>query len=418
MKIGLVSPFRPHDLSDLLDENSCRLLREIGGVTATPVTPMAREWLRRGDELVVFVLDPSVVRPVLLRGERLSIHVLPKRRSRHCLVDFYREEIRLVKEAMAIESPDVLSAQWCYDHALAALACDLPTAVTCHDSPLRCAWISMHWHMIYHLFIAWKVIRKADRLICVSPYTARHIQRYFRPRCPVNMISNGLDPQIFERGARRQERRTPLHHPYTLCCVGGWGELKNQKTLLRAFARLLEKKESARLVLFGPGMGAGGKAMEWVCSRNLQRNVEFRGSAPREQILDFLENEADLMVHSSLNEAHGMVLIEAMACGVPVVGGIKSGAVPWTLDEGRAGFLCDVSKAHELEEIILRAWNQKEEERRAMILRAWNFARERFQIGDAARANLEVLNSLVHSKKEAGVVPESTEQSKMGADVS
>ncbi len=398
MKIGLVSHFRPHDLADLLDERSRRLLPEINGVSATPVTPMAREWLRTGHELAIFALDPSVSLPYHLRGEHLSIHVLPKRSTREYLPDCYREERRLIREAVASESPDVLSAQWSYDHALAALDCGLPTAVTCHDAPLRCAWIAKHWHMNYHLLVAWRVIRGADRLICVSPYTAGHIRRYFRPRASVEVIPNGLPGEIFERGARRLERDTPLRQPYTVCSVGGWGTLKNVTTLLRAFNRLTERKDGARLVLFGPGLGAGGEAEQWARSRNLQAGVEFSGSVPREQILDFLESEADLMVHPSLIEAHGMVLIEAMACGVPVVGGGSSGAVPWTLGEGCAGFLCDVRKVDELAGAILRAREQPEQERRALTLRAWQFAHDSFRIEDAARANAEVLKWMTTSK--------------------
>jgi len=394
LKIGLVSPFMPHDLADLLDEQSRTLLLEIKGVTATPVTPMTREWHRTGHDLAIFCLDPSVSRPYLLKGDRLSIHVLPKRRGRHYLLDCYREERRLIRAAVTCESPEVLSAQWTYDHALAALDCGLPTVVTCHDTPLRYAWISKHWHMTYHLFVAWKVIRKADRLICVSPYTARHIQQYFRPSCAVDVIPNGRYQELFERGRRRLEQAIPLHEPYTLCSVGGWGELKNVFTLIKAFSILRQKGEMMRLVLFGSGMGPGEAAEQWAKKNQLHEGVNFLGNAPREQIFNFLEREADLMVHPSLIETHGMVLIEAMACGVPVIGGKQSGAVPWTLDYGNSGFLCDVRDAHDLSRTILLARDQANDERHAMSLRAWHFVSERFRIEDAARANEEILGTL------------------------
>jgi glycosyltransferase involved in cell wall biosynthesis len=398
MKIGLVTIFQPHDLADLLDQSSRRLLPEIAGVTSTPVTPMAREWLRMGHELCVFTLDPSVTRPYLLKGNRLVIHVLPKRRARHYLFDCYKEERRLIRAAVASESPEVLSAQWSYEHALAALDCGLPTAVTCHDTPFRCAWIAKHWHATYHLLLAWKVIRKADSLICVSPYTVRHIRRYFRPRCPVYVIPNGLNLEIFKRGARRLEHASSIDRPYTICSVGRWGKLKNIPTLLKAFALLPKGQGGARLVLYGPGMGKGEQPEQWARERGLHGKVEFRGSAPREVILDFLENEADLMVHTSLIETHGMVLIEAIACGVIVVGGRYSGAVPWTLEEGRSGFLCDVRDVGDLARTIVRARNQKVDEKRDMKLHAWNYVSENFRIEDAASANVHVLSELKNNK--------------------
>jgi glycosyltransferase involved in cell wall biosynthesis len=254
--------------------------------------------------------------------------------------------------------------------------------------------------MTYHLFIAWKVIRNAERLICVSPYTARHIQKYFRPRCPVDIIPNGLLPDVFLHGQRRLQSGKQKGNPFTICNVGGWGTIKNVTALLKAFGNLRNRREPARLVLFGRELGPGEAAEKWAMSRGLHQGVVFKGSTPREMILDFLETEADLMVHPSINEAHGMVLIEAMACGVPVIGGRQSGAVPWTLDEGRAGFLCDVRNPSELAETILKAMNRPDDNQ-ALTERAWHSVHERFRMETAASANEAVLKELVAANSRA-----------------
>lgn len=83
----------PHDLADLLDNTSRALLKNLRGVLATPVTPLVREWHHRGHRLSVFCPDSSVDREWILRGERLVIHVLLRRRNRYCLLDDYRVEI-------------------------------------------------------------------------------------------------------------------------------------------------------------------------------------------------------------------------------------------------------------------------------------------------------------------------------------
>jgi len=397
MKIGIVSPFMPHEVVDLLDAASQKQLADIRGVLATPVTPLARRWHQSGHQLSVFCLDPSVTRPHLLRGERLSIHVIPKRRTRHCLLDFYRTECRLLREAILQENPEVLSAQWSYEHAWAALQTGIPTVVTCHDTPLRVAWISKHWFTWYHLAMAWRVIRKAHRLVCVSPYTARHIKQYFRPHCLVDIIPNGLAPEIFARGEKRLRWPTTERpdRPYTFCCVAGWwGPLKNVTALLAAFARVRQVTPDAKLVLFGREFGPGQVAEDWARRRQLADGVVFRGGVSRETVLDFLESEADLMVHPSLIETHGMVLIEAIACGVPVIGGNRSGAVPWTLDEGRCGFLCDVRSPSALAETMLQAMRQPDGNR-ALVERAWDSVKQRFNLELAVNANEEVLKQLL-----------------------
>ena len=395
MKIGLVSPFMPHDLADLLDHESRDLLPGIAGVTATPVTPMAREWHRAGHELAIFCLDVSVSTPQVLRGTRLVIHVLPKRRSRHCLLDFYRQECRLVREAVAREAPDVLSAQWSYDHALAALGCGIPTAVTCHDTPLRYAWISKTLFMTYHLLVAAWVIRRAQGLICVSSYTAEHIHRYFRPQCPLVTIPNGLDRKIFARKKTRMTAVKTHHETYTICSVGSWGAIKNIKTLLKAFSLHSQSHIESRLVLFGSALGPGEAGECWAVKHNLHHGVVFMGSKPREGILDFLENEADLMVHPSRVETHGMVLIEAMACGVPVIGGRMSGAIPWTLDQGNFGYLCEIRDPQAIARTISKAIDEPQATQK-MTERAWDGAYQRFSIEQSAAANIEFLAGLAN----------------------
>jgi L-malate glycosyltransferase len=393
MKIGVATPFRPHDLADLLDTSSRGQLEGLGGMSATPVAPLVREWHRRGHDLAVFCLERSATRALVLRGERLSIHVIPKRRARSCLLDFYRTECRLLREAIRQETPEVISAQWTYDHAWAALQCGIPTVVTCHDAPLRIAWIVKHWFTLYHLVMAWRVVHKANRLICVSPYTAGHIQKYFRPKCPVDIVPNGLLPEVFQRGERRLQNADRPERPFTLCSVGSWGGLKNISTLLKAFVRVRSREPAVRLALFGRDLGPDQAAEQWARRHNLHDGVDFNGSTPHEKILNFLETEAGLMIHPSLIEANPMVLMEAMACGVPVIAGGNSGGVAWTLDEGRCGFLCDIRDERALEKTMMEALQQPDGNR-ALIERARFFVKQRFSLEAAVSSNEAILKQL------------------------
>jgi L-malate glycosyltransferase len=396
MKIGLVSPFMPHDIVDLLDDESRSLLQEIKGVTATPVTPMARQWHSVGHELSIYCLDPSIQTAFHLTGERLSIHVLPKRRNRRSLLDVYREERRLITEAVAKEAPEVLSAQWSYEHALAALDTGVPTIVTCHDTPLRYAWISKSFFMTYHLFVAAKVIRSAEHLVCVSPYTAKHIKTIFRPKCPVGVIPNGLSSEVFERGRRRLNKAKHHSPKFTICSISGWGSLKNIKSLLKAFRLLITNGSPHELVLFGRDLGPGQAAEVWAKKHGLDDGVKFAGPKPRENIFEFLEHEADLMMHPSKIETHGMVLIEAMACGVPVIGGNKSGAVAWTLEEGKAGLLCNVHNSRSIASAMEQVMG-KSATTQKMVEYAWNSVERRFRMEQAAEANEKLLIELANT---------------------
>ena len=59
-----------------------------------------------------------------------------------------------------------------------------------------------------------------------------------------------------------------------------------------------------------------------------------------------------------------MTVLEAMALGLPVVGGIGSGAVPWVFDEGRSGFLTNVSSPEQIAATLLTCLRQAEERKR------------------------------------------------------
>jgi glycosyltransferase involved in cell wall biosynthesis len=213
----------------------------------------------------------------------------------------------------------------------------------------------------------------------------------------VEVVPNGVPPEMFARRERRLQTPAKPEQALTLCNVGGWGGLKNAATLLKAFAQVRTKQPAARLVLFGRDLGPGQAAEAWAARRNLHHGVVFQGSVPYGQVLDFLETEAGLMVHPSLVETHGMVLVEAMACGVPVIGGSHSGAVPWTLEEGRSGYLCDMRQPRALAETILRAISAPDGNQ-ALVEHAWASARRRFNSELAITGNETILQQLCAAK--------------------
>jgi glycosyltransferase involved in cell wall biosynthesis len=308
--------------------------------------------------------------------------------------DFYRIERRLIREAVHQQRPDVMNAQWNYEHALGALDCGIPTVVTCQDTPLRYAWISKHWFTTYHLLVAWQVIRRADRLVCISPYTAEHIQKYFRPRCPVDIVPNGIMPEVFDRGERRLQQGGAQPAVFTLCSIGGWGKIKNNATLLKAFSIVRERHPSARLALIGREVGPGQAAEQWARRRCLHEGVVFKGMMPYQKVLDFLETEVDLMVHPSLIETQCLALVEAMACGVPVIGGRDSGAVSWTLEGGRSGYLCDIRDERAMARTIMEALAQPDRNR-DLLKRAWDSAKKRFNQELVVNSNEDIFRQML-----------------------
>jgi len=379
----MVSPILLAEFKDHLHPGSWRegLPRGQGG---TPANLLCRELLARGQRLTIFTLDPAVRDEVVLDGPRLRICVGPyggppgRRPAR----DFFTPERAWLVRTIQREAPDVLHAQWTYLHALAAQASGVPHLITSHDAPLQVLRHEFIPYRIAHTLMAWRVLSRARRVVSVSPYVARHLRRWMGYRGPLEVIPNGMPQALFEpRPARRRQGPGVAY----ASVLSGWTRLKNGEVALRAFSEVRRRRPDDELLLVGPDQGPGGLAESWARRHGLVEGVRFVGPRPHPEVLRLLAEEVDVMVHPSLEEACPMVVLEASALGLPVVGGDRSGGVPWTLDEGRAGVLTDVRSPAAVAR-AMHALAGAPEERAALGKRAQTYARRRFHVGVVADA--------------------------------
>jgi len=193
------------------------------------------------------------------------------------------------------------------------------------------------------------VLHGADHIVAVSENTKRDLVRLFDVEPErVTVVHNGCDP-IFRPCSQRVEmdavRKSYGVEGRYLLSVSTLEPRKNLQRLLDCFL-LLKKKPSYRdlnLVL----VGASG----WK-SRRLEANLgELRGKGlvflqqvPR-KVLPHLFSEAEVFVYPSLYEGFGLPVLEAMACGCPVVAS-RSSAIPEVV--GDAGLLFDPMSVEEM----------------------------------------------------------------------
>ncbi len=137
-------------------------------------------------------------------------------------------------------------------------------------------------------------------------------------RSRIEVVPTGIDVARFARGSRSDDVRARLgvaREEFLILCVGRLGREKNVELALHAFARLDEPR--ARLVIVGDG--AHRAALERECVRaNIGSRVSFAGELPRDALPDVYAS-ADAFVFTSHSETQGLVLVEALASGVPIV---------------------------------------------------------------------------------------------------
>jgi glycosyltransferase involved in cell wall biosynthesis len=182
------------------------------------------------------------------------------------------------------------------------------------------------------------------------------------------LIPEAVDHDVFRPGDREEAaahlaRRHGVVRPFVLFVSSLW-PYKNCEGLLRAFAAARADLEGRQLVIVGPGRDTAyvGQLHALAESLGIAEDVVWVGGVPLEETAVFYR-AADLLVYPSFNETFGLPLLEAMACGCPVVTSDRS-AMPETA--GGAALLADPDDPASIAAAILEACGEAGEKLRLL----------------------------------------------------
>jgi L-malate glycosyltransferase len=339
MRIGIAAPADLALLAPLLPGADLPT-----GLGSTVIAQLVRALLDGGDHVILYTLDENVEQCRRFSAGNLTIHVGPYRR-RHRMRDLMAAERRAVRDMILSDPPDVVGAHWCYEFALGAMAAGRPTLVTvCDWAPTILRLMPDLYRLGRLAMFAWTMVA-CRHFAAPSPHIAGLLGRFAARPCAV--VGQAIDERAFRASPRSWRDGAPA----LISVANGWGRLKNTQTLIRAFAALRQRAPAATLTFYGHDHGPDQPAERWARSHGLQEGIHFAGFADHAVILANL-SRADICVHPSREESFGQVVLEAMAAGTPVVGGYGAGAVPWLLEDGRAGLLVDPGDAVAMGEAI------------------------------------------------------------------
>jgi L-malate glycosyltransferase len=355
--IAVLGPVDVHSLAPWLRTSGVTPADLPRGRPATAVTRLVDGLLQHtSHSLVVMTLDFAVPRPTTIRSDRLTVRVCPLR-NRHRARDLFRAERTFMRESLQELSPALVHANWTYEYALAALEYGGTTLLTVRDWAPTILRLDRTPYRAARLIMNIKAISRARNIVASSPYISDRLERW--KRRPIEFIPEGLDDAIF----LPRKRGDALKRGEILAVNNGFSRFKNVGNLLRAFPRVRASFGKTRLRLVGTGYEPNGTAQIWAHSRGLDEGVTFHGRASQAELVT-LYRRAGLLVHPSREESFGNVLVEAMSQGLPVIGGHRSGAVPWVLGFGEAGRLVDVSSPAAISDAICEVLANDSEWRR------------------------------------------------------
>ncbi len=201
------------------------------------------------------------------------------------------------------------------------------------------------------LQVEYEILKHSDALVAESPASKQHmVQEYGVDPARVQIIPCGVDTLLFRPQSRQQARRAlalPEAAPLVLF-VGRLQPLKGLDTLLRAVHPVRQQYPTLQVLIVGGGLDAGDphEAAELARLRMLAARLDltphlaFIKAQPQETLVQYYA-AADVFVLPSHYESFGMVALEAMACGTPVVAS-QVGGLASTVVHERTGLLAPV----------------------------------------------------------------------------
>jgi glycosyltransferase involved in cell wall biosynthesis len=212
-----------------------------------------------------------------------------------------------------------------------------------------------------HQLLVWPSVRQADRITADSESTARDLQRILKlPESRIEVIHLGVSPAYKphdpERATEYVASKYGVSKNYALA-VGTVQPRKNLATLVEAIKILRDRADgSFQLLVVGARGWKNTKLDETIRRLGLTgEHIRFLGFVPEED-LPMLYSGSRLFVFPSLYEGFGLPLVEAMACGVPVVASNTS-SIPEVV--GDAALLVPPTEPEAFAEAIIRVRSDK-----------------------------------------------------------
>jgi glycosyltransferase-like protein len=233
-----------------------------------------------------------------------------------------------------------------------------------------------------------RAVANADHRFVVSRYWQGVLKNEYGYESVITY--NGLDSSDFANLPRRSSNRP------TILFVGGLEPRKGLEYLVHAMETVVEKLPEARLIAVAKTGFRGTDEWEWFRTLGdrlgLVGHLDFHESVSQDKLLE-LYSECDVLALPSKTEGWGLSLMEAMACGKPVVAS-RVGGVPELVRDGIDGILVEPGDVRGLAEALIRLLKDSSL-RREMGLAGQSRISE-FSWDDTARVAMEAYRSALN----------------------
>ncbi|ARJ75449.1 MULTISPECIES: N-acetyl-alpha-D-glucosaminyl L-malate synthase BshA [Bacillus] len=262
-----------------------------------------------------------------------------------------------IAEVAARENLDIIHAHYALPHAVCAylakqmLKRDIGIVTTLHGTDITVLGYDPSLKDLIRF-----AIEASDRVTAVSTALAGETYDLIKPDKKIETIYNFIDERVYLKKNTEsiKEKHGILPDEKVVIHVSNFRKVKRVKDVIRVF-RNIAANTKAKLLLVGDGPE---KCVAWqlVEKYGLQDQVLLLGNQDR---VEELYSISDLKLLLSEKESFGLVLLEAMACGVPCIG-TNIGGIPEVIKDQVSGFLVEVGDIQAASEKALAVLEDKQ----------------------------------------------------------
>lgn len=300
-------------------------------------TELGKELAKRGHE--IHFMTSSL--PVRLRQFDSNIHFHEVRPEHYPVFLYPPYSLSLAAKMAEVAETfdlDVLHTHYAMPHAAAAYLANqmlrdraIRTVTTLHGTDITLVGQAPSFYKVTRFSI-----EESHAVTAVSDWLKGETERIFKTERPIHVIPNFVDTELFKPREIKDQRACFANTGEKIVLhVSNFRPVKNVETVIRVFAQVADNHPS-RLLMVGDGPDRI-PAERLAKQLGVQDKVTFLGG---QEYVEDLMPCADVFLLPSLHESFGLVALEAMSVGVPVIGSSVGGTSEVVVD-GESGFLRD-----------------------------------------------------------------------------
>ena len=323
-------------------------LPQVNGVVRSVVTT-ANALAKRGHDVAIFTVNAEKISKknrVKELNDRVQVYPF----SSFALPTYKELQVRIPTFIPSFYEVYRFNPDLIHSHTTFGIGWEAVTAANFLNIPLIGTHHGFLAEFLKHVRLDYKMMKplarrylsfyynRCDAVISPSEALVKELLQYKFKR-PVHVISNPIDLKYFSIDKTKESLRKKfrLNEP-TIIHFGRLSYEKSTDLVLKAFAEILNSGIDARLIIIGDGPERG-KLETFSKKLNIEKSVEFTGTLRNNDLTERIA-AGDFFVSASTIETQGLVFLEAMALGLPVIG-VNAGGVPEYVDNGKNGLIVE-----------------------------------------------------------------------------